>query len=171
MPEYLKLVFKVPEFGDTSALVYLSSPTSSPAPLFLLAFLLAFTPPSPSCLSSFKTQKGCGFLHHSQVLLLVYCQDFTMAVLVWPGLSSRRRTDLTLGRGVTDAQLYTSIQPPSACLTAFSCITNSSVSMQNPQQCCKHSFLPLETTPLKGSRSSLWKLDPLQKHVEKTAVP
>lgn len=121
--------------------------------------------------SSFKTQKGCGFLHHSQVLLLVYCQDFTMVVLVWPGLGSPRRTDLTLGRGVTDALLYTSIQPPSACLTAFSCITDSSVSMQNPRQGCKHSFLPLETTLLKGSRYSLWKLDPLQKHVEKTAVP
>lgn len=42
-----------------------------------------------------------------------------MVLLVWPSLASPRRTDLTLGRGVTDAQLYTSIQPPSACLTAF----------------------------------------------------
>ena len=57
---------------------------------------------------AFKTEKGWGFLHHSQVLLLVYCQDFTIVLLVWPSLASPRRTDLTLGRGVTDAQLSAS---------------------------------------------------------------
>lgn len=125
----------------------------------------------PQRLSSFKTQKGCGFLHHSQVLLLVYCQDFTMVVLVWPGLGSPRRTDLTLGRGVTDAGALHQHSASLSLPDSLSCITDSSVSMQNPRQCCKHSFLPLETTLLKGSRYSLWKLDPLQKHVEKTAVP
>ena len=92
--------------------------------------------------SSFKTQRGWRFLHYSQALLLVYCQDFTMVLLVWPSLASPSRTDLSLGRGVTDAQLYTSIQPPSACLTAFSCIMDSSVSMRNPEQSRKYLFLP-----------------------------
>ena len=87
---------------------------------------------------SYKTQRGWGFFHHCQVLLLVYCQDFTMVLLVWPSLASPRRTDLTLGRGVTDAQLYPSIQPPSASLTAFSCIMDSSVSTKNPEQSCKY---------------------------------
>ena len=93
----------------------------------------------PSSHSS-KTQRGWGFFHHRQVLLLVYCQDFTMVLLVWPSLVSPRRTDLTLGRGVTDAQLYPSIQPPSASLTAFSCIMDSSISMKNPEQSCKYLF-------------------------------
>lgn len=91
---------------------------------------------------SLKTQSGWGFPHHSQVHLLVYCHGFTMVRLVWPSLASPRRTGLILGRGVTDAQLYTSIQPPSACWTAFSCIMDSSVSMRNPEQSCKYFFFP-----------------------------
>lgn len=131
---------------------------------------------------SFKTQRGWGFLHHSQVLLLVYCQDFTMVLLVWPCLASPRRTDLTLGRGVTDAQLYTSIQPPSACLTAFSCIMDSSVSMRNPEKSCKYLFFPgdhfiqcvqiftLETRPIaetcvKDSSALTWPSSHLRKLV------
>lgn len=99
----------------------------------------------PSFLS-FKTPSGWEFLHYSQVLLLVYCQHFTMVLLVWPSYASPRRTNLTLGRGVTDAQLYKIIQPSSTCLTAFSCTMDSSVSMKKTQSkaasiCCGCFFL------------------------------
>lgn len=120
---------------------------------------------------SFKTQRGWRFLHHSQVLLLVYCQDLTMVLLVWLSLASTRRTDFTLGRGVTDAQLYTSIQPPSACLTAFSCIMDSSASMRNQSKAASVCFFFMEITLQNVSRYSLWKLGSLQKHVKRFECP
>lgn len=63
-----------------------------------------------------------------------------MVLLVWPSLASPRKTDLTLGRGATNAKLYTNIQAPSACLTAFSCIMDLSVSMKNLKQNGKYLF-------------------------------
>lgn len=113
---------------------------------------------------AFKTEKGWGFLHHSQVLSLVYCQDFTIVLLVWPSLASPRRTDLTLGRGVTDAQLSAS----------FSLLV--SLFMHHRFICFNEKpraklqvfvFFFLETTLQNVSRYSLWKLGRLQKHVKK----
>lgn len=53
----------------------------------------------------------------------------------------------------------------SACLTEFSCIMDSSVSMNNPEQYCKYFFFPGDFF-IECVQISLWKLGPLQKHMK-----
>lgn len=66
LPEYLKLVFKVPTFGDTLASVCLHPSTSSRLPLPPCSLSLAFIPPLPAF--SLLSVPSCAHLASSSVI-------------------------------------------------------------------------------------------------------